>query len=311
MTISLLIPVHNYDIVALVCSMRSCLFNIPEFTEILIGVDGSTTENITKYRSLEGKGVRIIVSEMNIGRAAIRNKLALEATGDFLLFIDADAMLPGTAEAYIQKWIPVMNHSRVTCGGILYRESPPGDPDKILRWKYGRKREQRKASERNKNPYASFSTFNVLIERTIFSKLRFNEEIKQYGYEDTLLSYQLRKAGIRIHHIDNCLIHDGLESNLDYLKKIKEGITNLSILYDSVTDKKTFTSSVRLLRNYKWIRFLRLRLIMAAIYIRYRERMEIRIDSADPKLWLFSLYKLSMFCTIREIHVRKINSLTI
>lgn len=41
MTISLLIPVCDYDIVALVHSMKSCIGKIPEFIEILIGDDGS------------------------------------------------------------------------------------------------------------------------------------------------------------------------------------------------------------------------------------------------------------------------------
>ena len=76
--------------------------------EIIIGDDGSSAEYHEKYRSLEGENVRVISSEKNIGRAAIRNRLALEAKGDFLLFIDADAMMPGTAEAYMPKWMPYM-----------------------------------------------------------------------------------------------------------------------------------------------------------------------------------------------------------
>ena len=113
MKISLLIPVFDYDIVALVHSMKSALGKVPEFQEILIGDDGSSAEFREKYKSLEGDNVRVIYSEKNIGRAAIRNKLALEAKGDFLLFIDADTMLPGTAEAYMLKWIPYMKISRV------------------------------------------------------------------------------------------------------------------------------------------------------------------------------------------------------
>jgi GT2 family glycosyltransferase len=305
MTISLLIPVCDYDIVAIVHSMKSCMGNIPEFVEILIGDDGSTPDNKTKYKSLEEEGVRLISSEKNIGRAAIRNKLALEAKGDYLLFIDADTMIPGTAEAYIQNWISSMTSARVIFGGVRYHESPPGDPDKILRWKNGRIREEKKASERNKHPYSSFSTFNVLIDRTIFEKLRFNEDIKQYGHEDTLFSYQLKKAGIGIEHIDNGLFHEGLESNRDFINKTKLRLENLSMLYDFVTDKKTFSSTVRMIRVYRWLRIFRLTLILAGIFIRFRERMEIRIDSAHPHLSMFDFYKVSMFCTFREIHARK------
>jgi len=305
MTISLLIPVYNYDIVALVHSMKSAIGKVPELCEILIGDDGSSPDYKEKYKSLEGDFVRLISSEKNIGRASIRNKLALEAKGDYLLFIDADTMLSGTAESYFLKWLPMMSIYRVLCGGMIYRESAPSDPDKLLRWKYGKWRDQRKASEKNKNPYANFSTFNVLIDKSVFSKIRFNEDLKQYGYEDTLLGYQLKKAGIDILHINNGLMHEGLESNKEFLYKTKLGIENLSILYDSVTDKKAFSKIVRIFRLYQRLRFFRLTGILAYIFIRYRDRMEIKLDSSNISLILFGFFKISMFCTYREIHKRK------
>jgi glycosyltransferase involved in cell wall biosynthesis len=305
MKISLLIPVYDYDIVALVHSMKSALGKVPEFYEILIGDDGSSAEYREKYLSLEDDTVRVIISEINIGRAAIRNRLALEAKGDFLLFIDADAMLPGTAEAYMLKWLPMITVSRVLSGGTLYHDSAPGDPDKLLRWKYGKGKEQRKAAERNKHPHASFSTFNVLIDKAVFSKIRFNEELKQYGHEDTLLGYQLKKAGIDILHIDNGLMHEGLESNKDFLSKTKLGIENLSILYDNVTDKKAFSETVRILKVYNRLRFFRITRLLAGIFIRFRDRMEIRLDSSNISLRLFGFYKICMFCTYREIHSRR------
>jgi glycosyltransferase involved in cell wall biosynthesis len=305
MKISLLIPVFDYDIVALVYSMKNAMGKVPEFYEIIIGDDGSSTEYREKYRSLQAENVKVISSKKNIGRAAIRNRLALEAKGDFILFIDADVVLPGTAEAYILKWLPFMETSRVICGGILYHDGAPGDPDKLLRWKFGKWREQKSAVERNKHPHAGFSTFNVLIEKSVFSKIRFNEELKQYGHEDTLLGYQLKKAGIDILHIDNGLIHEGLESNRDFLNKTKLGIENLSKLFDKVTDKKAFSETVRVLGIYNKLKFLGLTRIMAAIFIKYRDRMEIRLDSSDISLLLFAFYKMSMFCTYREIHTRK------
>ena len=305
MKISLLIPVLDYDIVALVHSMKNAMGKVPELHEIIIGDDGSLPEYREKYRSLEGNGVKLIVSGKNIGRASIRNMLAREAKGDYLLFIDADAMLPATAEAYLRKWISKAGLARVLSGGILYHESPPGDPDKLLRWKYGMMKEQKKAADRNKHSNAGFSTFNVLIEKSVFSKIRFNEELRQYGHEDTLMGYQLRKAGISILHVDNGLIHEGLESNKEFLAKTKLGIENLSKLYDMVTDRKAFSQTVRMLRLYNKLRLFRLTRILAGVFIKYRDRMEIRLDSNKISLNLFSIYKICMFCTYREIHRRK------
>ena len=305
MKISLLIPVYDYDIVALVHGMKSAFGKVPEFWEILIGDDGSSTEYKEKYKSLEGVGVKLISSGKNIGRAAIRNKLALEASGDYLLFIDADTVLPATAEAYLHKWLPFMANYRVICGGILYHDAPPGDPDRLLRWKYGKWREQAGLAEKNKNPYGWFSTFNVMIDKSVFSKIRFNEELKQYGYEDRLMGYQLKKAGIDILHIDNGLFHEGLETNKEFLNKTKLGIENLSKLYDNVTDKKSFSGTIGVLRTYRYLRFFRLTRLLARFYIRFRDRIEIRLDSGKNSILLYRFYKASMFCTFREIHRRK------
>ncbi|TFG42778.1 MAG: glycosyltransferase family 2 protein, partial [Bacteroidia bacterium] len=305
MKISILIPVNDFDIVALVHCMKDGMEHVPEFCEIIIGDDGSSEEYKKKYKTLVCDKVKLVTSEKNIGRASIRNRLILEASGDFLLFIDADTMIRGTAEYYLHKWIEYVDYARVISGGILYQDSPPGDPDKILRWKYGREKEQKKASYRNKHPYSSFSTFNVMIDKSIFSKLRFYEELKQYGHEDTLFSYQLKKAGIAIYHIDNGLFHEGLETNKEYLAKTKDSIENLSKLYDNVTDKKTFSFTVGLLRVFWALKTLRLTRLVAGIFIRLRERMEIRLDSSKVSLPLFCLYKISMFCTFREIHRRR------
>jgi glycosyltransferase involved in cell wall biosynthesis len=305
MKISLLIPVFDYDIIELVHSMKNAMGKVPELFEILIGDDGSSAEYNEKYRSLETDNVKVISSGKNIGRAAIRNKLALEARGDFLLYIDADVMMPKTAEAYLLKWLPYMNSSKVISGGILYHDGPPGDPDRLLRWKYGKWREQRTAAERNKHPYAGFSTFNVMMEKSVFSKIRFDEELKQYGHEDTLMGYQLKKAGIDILHIDNGLMHEGLESNREFINKTKLGIENLSMLYDKVTDKKLFTKTVSMLQVYNRIRFFGLSRILADIYIRYRDRMEILLESKNISVSLFAFFKVCMFCTFREIHGRK------
>lgn len=305
MKISILIPVKDFDVVALVSSMTNGMDKVQEFSEIIIGDDGSTEEFRKKYQSLENDKVRVIVSEKNIGRAAIRNRLITESKGDYLLFIDADTMIPGTGEAFLHRWLDYIPSARVIYGGIIYSDSHPGDPDKLLRWKYGKKKEQKQSSERNKHPYASFSTFNVLIDKTIFSRLRFYEELKKYGFEDILFGYQLKKAGIDVLHIDNGLVHEGLETNRDFLTKTKFSIENLSRLFDNVTDRKTFTSIVGILRAFRWLRFFHLTRVLAGLFIRYRDKMEIELDSSKISLALFNFYKISMFCTYREIHRRR------
>jgi glycosyltransferase involved in cell wall biosynthesis len=303
--ISILIPVYNYDIVALVHNLKTAIDKRPEIVELLIGDDGSSHDFRNRYTHLTGNKVKVIISEKNIGRAAIRNKLAGEAKGKYLLFIDADALIIGTADEYLNRYLAVLNSAKVICGGVLYPDFPPADPDKMLRWKYGKNREQRKASERNKHPHARFSGFNFIVEKETFMKIRFNEELKQYGHEDTLLGYQLKIAAIDVLHIDNPLIHDGVEFNADFIAKTKLGIENLSILCDKVTDRKSLAESVRLVWAYDRLRYFGVTRFLAGVYIRYRERMEISLDSSKVSLLLFGLFKMSLFSTYREIHRRR------
>ena len=133
--ISILIPVYNYDIVALVHNLRIAMDSVTGFSELLIGDDGSSADYRNRYTQLCDEKVRLISSKKNIGRSAIRNKLAKEAKGDFYLFIDADALIAGTAIKYLEGWLPFLNTSRVICGGVLYADFPPAEPDKMLRWK--------------------------------------------------------------------------------------------------------------------------------------------------------------------------------
>ena len=148
-------------------------------------------------------------------------------------------MIPGTAESYIQNGC-LQRISQVICGASSIMKVHRAILTRYSGGNMDEKENKVKPQTGISSPYASFSTFNVLIDRTVFSKFRFNEELQQYGHEDTLFSYQLKKAGIDIIHIDNGLFHEGLESNRDFLNKTKPGIENLSKLYDSVTDKKTF-----------------------------------------------------------------------
>jgi hypothetical protein len=60
-----------------------------------------------------------------------------------------------------------------------------------------------------------------------------------------------------------------------------------------------------MLRIYNKLSAIRLTRILAGIFIRYRERMEIRLDASKISLNLFGFYKVCMFCTYREIHRRK------
>ena len=108
MKLSVLIPTYNYDCSRLV---HQLLQQLPQDSEIIVGDDSSTDEEIIHKNSEAARlpGCRIFRPAHNLGRAAIRNALAREAKGEWLLFIDADAEVRSTS--FIADYLAATNDS--------------------------------------------------------------------------------------------------------------------------------------------------------------------------------------------------------
>jgi len=187
--------------------------------------------------------------EKNKGRSGIRNMFSGLSSKKYLLFIDCDSIIENPG--FLKKYLAYIKQApQVVCGGSIYTKDPP-DRERMLRWKYGTSRESKPAHIRIKDPYRSFMANNFLIERDISGRIRFDERLKGYGYEDTLFGYSLRKAGIRIDHIDNPVVNGGLEKNADYLARTDEAMSNLVEMMRSGNYTDEITEYISLLAFYK------------------------------------------------------------
>jgi glycosyltransferase involved in cell wall biosynthesis len=298
--ISILIPVYNCNIVSLVYDLHNQASAASVPVEIIV-LDDCSSELLRDQNKDVNKlaSVRFIELEKNIGRASIRNKLAGMAAYPTLLFMDCDSKVPDPE--YIKKYLPYCGKDIVVCGGRIYRPVPPDEPEMMLRWLYGIKREQLPADIRSKDPYHSFMTNNFLISSSILSQIHFDESLVQYGHEDTLFGFELKKRGIPVIHIHNPLIHTGLEITREFLRKTSEGIENLVILVaQGKIDREGF-EDIRILRAYNKIS----RFGMVGLYLKFYyqfERMIMKnLMSTNPDLFDFDLYKLAVLAkTIRK-----------
>lgn len=286
--LSILIPVYNYDIRSLVLELRrQCSTSGTEW-EILCFDDGSAPGWKEKNREMEGlPGVRYRELPENLGRARIRNLLADEARGDYLLFLDCDSEVPDGA--YLKRYVEQLRPDGLLYGGRSYHACRPDDPAMYFHWLYGSRREAVPAVVRRLQPYRSFMTNNFLMPKAVFQQIRFDGRLLQYGHEDTLFGMELEKRKVSILHLDNPLIHAGLEPVDMFLAKTRQGIQNLAFLYRSGSDIDT-----RLLRFYEWLKgwggvaFLR-------PWLRFcRPALVRQLKSRRPSLRLFDLYKLSL-----------------
>lgn len=293
--LSICIPTYNYDIFKLVKDLHhQCAASSLDF-EILVMDDCSTIKKVNNFKIDQFSNTTYHILNKNIGRSAIRNTLARSAKYDWLLFLDADIALKkvdfiGEYEAYLTP------KPQIVYGGITYCENKP-DPNKVLRWQYGKKREALEVNDRNKNKYLRFLTLNFLIHKEIFDCVCFNEDIPNSRHEDTLFSLDLEKKGIPLTHIDNPVVHLGLDTNKIFLEKSLESTKALSLLIDRrlVDPKKVFISRVYLL-----VCDLKMNFLLAWCYKKLKSIIEKQILSKKPNLLLFDLYRLGYYCTIHK-----------
>jgi glycosyltransferase involved in cell wall biosynthesis len=224
--LSILIPIYNFDVYSLV----QCLYEQGLKTGVsfeIIGLDDCSAASYQSKNRLLRAFPLVHYEELphNVGRSKIRNLLAEKAKYEYLLFMDCDSAI-ANAE-YLSVYLAYLQPGQLLYGGRIYNTSSPTDARYKLHWTYGITREQQRASNRRKQPYHSFMTNNFLVPREELLSIRFSEKLKGYGHEDTLFGFELMKNNIPIVHLDNPLIHVGLEDSDTFLAKSKVGIQNL------------------------------------------------------------------------------------
>jgi GT2 family glycosyltransferase len=296
-SLSICIPIFNHDCTDLILRLdeQCALSGVPY--EIVLLDDGSTLYK-EKNRNLTGlEKVNYVELPQNIGRAAIRNRLTETAQFSHLLFMDCDTQI--IDNRFIENYLSAAkkNDADVILGGVCYSDEKPPQPY-LLRWIYGKNREERPAHERNQQPYRAFTAFNALIRKEVFEKVRFDESLKTYGHEDTLIGWQMKKENFVLTHIDNPARKIGLATNDIYLKRNAEAVENLWKIYQKIEGKNLFREDVKILKYFH---------ILERIHIEYIFYNTIRIfnnfifknlKSDNPNLHLLDLYKLATLCQV-------------
>lgn len=297
--LSILIPVYNFDVQELVknLSQQAVVYGNP--FEIIV-VDDASAEKFRKINKSVASlpGVKYYEEPFNTGRSKIRNKLADLARYDNLLYLDCDSKID--RPDFIKKYMESLYQSDVVYGGRNYYHDYPQDEKYLLHWLYGINREQICVDERSKCPNKSFMTNNFIITREAINRVRFNENIRGYGHEDTLFGYDLLKCHIMIKHIDNPVIHLGLEPGQEFLRKTKEGIKNLRKIMGINGNEKKLVEDITLLAYYKRVRTLGLRSFIAYLFRTNENRLQRNLMGHNPRLFLFDLYKLGYLCTLTD-----------
>lgn len=288
--ISIAIPIYNFDVSQLVAELRNQMEHLEDPVEIILIDDASDQEFRKINQKLTGEGVQYIQLNQNVGRATIRNLFLKYVRFNHILFLDADGKIE--KNNFLSTYLEfIKSGADVICGGRVYPSQAP-EKNRKLRWKYGVEIESRPADERRNQPHLSFMTNNFIVSKVILDEVSFNEKLKGYGHEDTLFGFQLMKRKIPIHHLDNPVVNDDIETNEVFLKKTEEGIKSLVQVLHLVNEKEEFTKTVHLLNFHK-----RNRLWMPIFYQGFkifRKQWKHQLISGKGSLRLFNMYKLGV-----------------
>lgn len=293
--LSILIPTYNYNIVPLVKQLhKQCLECDIKF-EILVYDDGSLSPlNIENDIINKLSNSKFEAHKKNIGLSSNRNALAKASKYEYFLFIDGDSIVIN--KNYIDNYAnAINNNTEIIYGGRIHPKIIE-NPKQKLRWKYGKKVEDKTAIARKVSPYRTLMFNNTLIRRDCFDRIQFNQEIKKYGHEDTLFAYKASLLKLNVDHIDNPVEHGDIDDTDTFINKTETALRNIAVLYN--TNKISY-KFVKILSLYKLIEDLKLKGFISFLFKKTKQILRGQLLFKNPSLFVFKIYKIGYLCLLK------------
>lgn len=275
--LSILLPTYNDRCDGLVRTLAAqCASADGLAYEILVGDDGSTDQEVVASNRVINTipGARFIERGVNVGRAAIRNWLACEAQGDWLLFIDSDMRI--STDDYIIRY---RDAARQWPRSVIYGSyTLAEDPEHGLRYRY-------EAAAQN-GAVRHFCSSNFMIRRDLFLAHPFDETWKEYGYEDVLFCKNMETAGIPVVHGGAPVVFTHWEGNASFMNKTEEA---LRVLW---RHRDIMRGCSRLLELALTIRQRHLTFPFLVFYKMFGHTLRQRLVNGRPSAKWFQFYRL-------------------
>jgi glycosyltransferase involved in cell wall biosynthesis len=287
--LSVLIPVYRYDVRDLVREIhRQCLqLEIP--FEIRLLDDGSG-ESYCKINS-EISDVEHVVweeSPVNMGRSKVRNTLSEKAKYDWFWFLDCDGDARVNPELASTFW-NARKEDTLISGGRVYQSKAPENERLYLHWLWGSQRELLNPEIRMKDPVTNFLSNNFIIHRSLLKKIPFDTQLVGYGYEDTLFAAELTQKGFRIQHIENPLVHVGLDAFNDFIRKIEESLINIQKI-EQICNERNLASPLKSKLISTWKKYRSI--ILPWMTKPFLPILKLTLKGRNARLFAFDLYRL-------------------
>ncbi|NBU80228.1 MAG: glycosyltransferase family 2 protein [Flavobacteriaceae bacterium] len=296
--ISILIPTYNYNTLLLVEELYRQAFSESIEFEIIVSDDASPINENTEINSKINQiaNCQFERNEINLGRGQNRNNLVKKAKYDWVLLMDCDTF--PKEKNYIKTYIESIKNQKEKAifGGIIYYNEKPKD-DQMLRWIFGKSREEIPLIKRISNPFHYTLISNILVHKEILLKHPFDSEIFNYGYEDIVFILGLKKEQIAIGHIENPSYHLNLEKSAIFLEKFHSSLQNLKLVLDKNIINPEDTALTKIYIKLKQFHLVK---AFALGFKIFKNTFTKNLLSKNPSLFIFDLYRLGYFCQINS-----------
>ena len=286
MKLSICVPIYNCDMGLLLSQLRAQMDDVSASVELLVIDDASDAKFQTINNSYQHFTDYWENSPVNLGRSKIRNRFLSVAKGEYLLFLDCDALIdnPKFLNNYISSLISHPNKD-VFYGSFKINSNYAG----TLRNIYSVEREIPRKS--NLESFEALQTINFVIKKACFEAIHFDESLTQYGYEDFLFTKNLEKEGKSILIIDNPVIHNDTTENDIFLEKTKLGVASLYKL-SLLEENRALLRSIKLYRAAELISKFKMAYLARIGYGLFKSKIVANLRSKNPKMRYYDFYKL-------------------
>lgn len=289
-TLSVCIPIYNSDVRALVNDLCFQIGELSISSINIVLIDDASDPIYRELNCFTDPFVRLIQLTQNIGRSKIRNTFLSQTDAKYLLFIDGDSTIQN--KQFLKTYVDYLNQESVDVlvGASAYQQQKPKRSE-YLRWNYSSHRESLNFQQRLHNHSAGFKTNNFLINREILKLIPFDERIKGYGHEDTLLGLQLEAHQIQIAHIDNPVWNFKLDSNSKFLSKTTQALQNL-LWIEKNYPELPLRNTNRLLNIYRNMLDSKILKFIMPLSILFLPVFSNFLKSGLAPLFVFDLYRV-------------------
>jgi glycosyltransferase involved in cell wall biosynthesis len=230
--LSILIPFFLDDPSALAAGLNP-MIGARKDIEIVLFDDGTPSlalnSDVARCVRALSAPARLVSSDVNLGRASARNRLARAARGEWLLYLDADMAPAG--DAFLDAYLEAVDGDGFDAAFGGFETDAPAEHAHRVHAALTRLSDEHDAAARLRTGATAFCASNMLVRAEVMKAVPFDEDFTGWGYEDVEWAVRADKA-FTLTHLDNAARHGGLESVEGLLRRFRAGAENYRRLLD-------------------------------------------------------------------------------